>query len=63
MCVCVWGLRSGSAIDATPIGGGVVKCCSIPIGIEPLQFVNKVKTSEVVSSVSRLMKQYGGRKV
>ena len=34
-------------VDATPIGGCVVRCATMPIGIDPKEFVNKLQTDEV----------------
>eukprot|EP01055_Gregarina_sp_Pseudo9_P004154 Gregarina_sp_Pseudo_9__4153@NODE_42_length_5251_cov_42_105526_g39_i0_p1_GENE_NODE_42_length_5251_cov_42_105526_g39_i0NODE_42_length_5251_cov_42_105526_g39_i0_p1_ORF_typecomplete_len1118_score192_54Glyco_transf_20/PF00982_21/1_4e167Trehalose_PPase/PF02358_16/2_7e21Glycos_transf_1/PF00534_20/1_1e09Glyco_trans_1_4/PF13692_6/0_0041_NODE_42_length_5251_cov_42_105526_g39_i0633416 len=63
-CRNLLGLETvGGDIDATPIGGGIVKCTSIPIGIEPLQFVEKIREEAVRNHVAKLQKQYGDRKV
>lgn len=63
-CRNLLGLETvGGDIDATPIGGGIVKCTSIPIGIEPLQFVQKIREETVRDHVAKLQKQYGDRKV
>lgn len=64
-CKSLLGLECiADCIDASQIGGGMVKCAWIPIGIEPMQFVHKLKEDEVKSHVTRMRSEYGhGRRV
>lgn len=54
---------SPSGVDATPIGACFVKCATIPIGIDPTQFVDALETDAVQDRLAELREQYGDRKV
>lgn len=50
-------------IDARPVGGVVVNCGAIPIGIEPQQFLRKLRDPGVIEAIRKLKAQFGKRKV
>ena len=52
-----------TGVDATPMGGVLVKCATMPIGIEPRDFSEKLKTSEVQEWIDHLQLEYAGKKV
>lgn len=52
-----------SGIDARPVGGVLVSCGAIPIGIEPQQFLRKLKDPGVIEAIKTLKAQFGKRKV
>jgi len=63
-CVQLTSLEiSAHSVDATSIGGCIVTCATVPIGISPMDFVEALEKTEVKSQIEKLQDQYGGRKV
>lgn len=52
-----------AGVDARPVGGVLVSCGAIPIGIEPQQFLKKLKDPGVIEVIKKLKAQFGKRKV
>lgn len=52
---------SPTGVDATPIGACFVKCATIPIGIDPAEFVETLEQPSVQERVVELRELYGGR--
>uniref|UniRef100_A0A0G4I9Q1 Uncharacterized protein n=1 Tax=Chromera velia CCMP2878 TaxID=1169474 RepID=A0A0G4I9Q1_9ALVE len=63
-CGALLGLEtSAEGVDATPIGGVFAYCSTIPIGIEPSQFTEKLQQPSVIAAIQRLKEQFGEKKV
>jgi len=63
-CVQLTSLEiSAHSVDATSIGGCIVTCATVPIGISPEEFVTCLEKSEVLQQIADLKVQYDGRKV
>eukprot|EP00928_Gymnodinium_smaydae_P041488 TRINITY_DN28075_c0_g1_i1.p1 TRINITY_DN28075_c0_g1~~TRINITY_DN28075_c0_g1_i1.p1 ORF type:complete len:923 (+),score=159.75 TRINITY_DN28075_c0_g1_i1:198-2966(+) len=54
---------SQHTIDATSLGGCVVTCATMPIGISPNEFTEELEKEYVQQQVEKLREQYGGRRV
>mmetsp|Transcript_54287 Transcript_54287/g.151065 ORF Transcript_54287/g.151065 Transcript_54287/m.151065 type:complete len:929 (-) Transcript_54287:102-2888(-) len=54
---------SQHTVDATTLGGCVVTCATVPIGISPDEFAEALESEEVKHKVEQLREQYGGRRV
>lgn len=63
-CVQLTSLEiSTHSVDATSIGGCIVTCATVPIGISPEDFHDALSKPEVQQQITKLQEQYGGRKV
>mmetsp|Transcript_110252 Transcript_110252/g.322683 ORF Transcript_110252/g.322683 Transcript_110252/m.322683 type:complete len:922 (+) Transcript_110252:137-2902(+) len=63
-CVQLTSLEiSAHSVDATSIGGCIVTCATVPIGISPVDFTEALELPEVRQQIEKLHVQYGGRKV
>eukprot|EP00929_Paragymnodinium_shiwhaense_P082165 TRINITY_DN43213_c0_g1_i1.p1 TRINITY_DN43213_c0_g1~~TRINITY_DN43213_c0_g1_i1.p1 ORF type:complete len:963 (+),score=203.12 TRINITY_DN43213_c0_g1_i1:138-3026(+) len=63
-CVQLTSLEiSQHTVDATSIGGCVVTCATVPIGISVDDFTEALQKDEVKQQVEKLREQYGGRRV
>ncbi|CEL96125.1 unnamed protein product [Vitrella brassicaformis CCMP3155] len=63
-CVQLMGIESSTqGIDASPIGGVFVYCATIPIGIEPQSFTQKLQQPSVIAGIQQLRQKFGDRKV
>lgn len=54
---------SAHSVDATSIGGCIVTCVTVPIGISPTEFTDALGTTEVKQQIEKLREQYGERRV
>lgn len=54
---------SAHSVDASSIGGCIVTCATVPIGISPDDFTEALELPEVKHKIETLREQYGGRKV
>lgn len=54
---------SAHSVDATSIGGCIVTCATIPVGIDPQEITKALATEEVKQEIDNLRTQYGDRKV
>lgn len=63
-CVQLTSLEiSAHKVDATCIGGCMVTCATVPIGIAPSDFTDALETPEVKAKIEALEEQYAGRRV
>ncbi|CAK9053744.1 unnamed protein product, partial [Durusdinium trenchii] len=63
-CVQLTSLEiSAHSVDATSIGGCIVTCATVPIGISPDEFLTGLQKPEVKQQIEQLHEQYAGRKV
>jgi len=63
-CVQLTALEiSAHSVDATSIGGCIVTCATVPIGISPEEFTIGLTKPEVKQQIGNLLEQYAGRKV
>ena len=63
-CVQLTSLEiSAHSVDATTIGGCIVTCATVPIGISPEEFLSGMRKQEVQQRIEHLHEQYAGRKV
>lgn len=63
-CVQLTSLEiSAHSVDATSIGGCIVTCATVPIGISPEEFLQVLRKTEVKQQIEQLHEQYAGRKV
>lgn len=63
-CVQLTSLEiSAHSVDATSIGGCIVTCATLPIGISPEEFTESLSKPEVKQQIEHLQEQYAGRKV
>jgi len=63
-CVQLTSLEiSAHTVDATSIGGCIVTCATVPIGITPTDFSDCLSLPEVEDQIKTLIDQYGDRKV
>jgi len=63
-CVQLTSLEiSAHSVDATSIGGCIVTCATVPIGITPMDFTDVLQRTSVNEQIAKLNVQYGGRKV
>jgi len=63
-CVQLTSLEiSAHSVDATSIGGCLVTCATVPIGISVEDFTNTLDTPYVQQQIEKLREQYGGRRV
>jgi len=63
-CVQLTSLEiSQHTVDATSLGGCVVTCATVPVGISPEEFSEASQLDEVKQQVEILKEQYGGRRV
>mmetsp|Transcript_98530 Transcript_98530/g.274132 ORF Transcript_98530/g.274132 Transcript_98530/m.274132 type:complete len:819 (+) Transcript_98530:129-2585(+) len=63
-CVQLTSLEiSAHSVDATSIGGCIVTCATVPIGISPMDFTEALELPEVRQRIEKLNEQYGGRRV
>lgn len=56
-------LNSAHSVDATSIGGCIVNCATVPVGISPQDFLDALETPEVQQSIEKLRMQYGHKRV
>lgn len=54
---------TGHTVDATPIGGCIVTCATVPVGIAPEEFTDSLADQYVKEQIDKLRQQYDGRKV
>uniref|UniRef100_A0A7S1AET0 Alpha,alpha-trehalose-phosphate synthase (UDP-forming) n=1 Tax=Noctiluca scintillans TaxID=2966 RepID=A0A7S1AET0_NOCSC len=63
-CVQLTSLEiSGHKVDATSLGGCLVTCATVPIGITPEDFTSRLETPEVQEQIQKIRQQYGDRKL
>lgn len=63
-CVQLTSLEiSAHTVDATSIGGCIVTCATVPIGISPQDFTKSLDIDEVQEQIRTLKEQYGERRV
>jgi len=63
-CVQLTSLEIQShSVDATSIGGCIVTCATVPIGISPSEFTDALDRANVKQHIDFLKEQYNGRKV
>jgi len=63
-CVQLTSLEiSAQRVDATSIGGCIVTCATMPVGICPQDFTDALDSPEVQLQIETLKEQYGDRKV
>ena len=60
-CVQLTSLEiSAHSVDATSIGGCIVTCATVPIGISPEEFLQVLRKTEVKQQIEQLHEQHLG---